>query len=105
MKIWIASLCGWILSMNILSSQTLEAFDPNANDRISNVAIQPDGRILMFGNFFLVGGLPRDGIARVNPDGSLDPTFNPSSDLGATCLAIQPDGKIIVGGNFTSLGG
>lgn len=46
-------------------------------------------------------------IARLNPDGSLDPAFNPG--LGANgevnAIAVQGDGKIIIGGAFTSING
>jgi uncharacterized delta-60 repeat protein len=105
MKLWTALLCGWTLSVNLLSAQTVDAFDPGVNDDVSAVAVQPDGSILMLGNFYLVGGLPRNGIARLNPDGSLDPTFNPGANPALDCFAVQPDGRIIVGGTFTNLTG
>ena len=59
----------------------LDGFDPNV-DGISGVAVtamavQPDGKILIGGNFnSTVGGQVRNGIARLNPDGTLDTAFN-----------------------------
>src|SRR5678815_245978 len=38
---------------------------------------QPDGKVLVGGAFTSVTGVPRRGIARVNPSGSLDASFNP----------------------------
>ncbi|HSU25879.1 MAG TPA: delta-60 repeat domain-containing protein, partial [Pyrinomonadaceae bacterium] len=71
----------------------------------SKVAIQPDGKIVVAGEYGLGVGNPAIGIARYNPDGSPDTTFGSGSgkvitllDLvcAATGLAIQPDGKIVV---------
>lgn len=70
------------------------------------VAVQPDGKILIAGNFTSVGASPRSRIARLNADGTLDSGFG---DVGVDTLevraiALQPDGKIIIGGDFTAVG-
>jgi uncharacterized delta-60 repeat protein len=54
-----------------------------------------------------MNGVTRNGIARVNSDGSLDPTFNPGNGFSTIPrqLLVQPDGKIIAVGNFTSYNG
>ncbi len=72
--------------------------------RVTSLAVQTDGKILVVGSFYTLGGQPRNSIGRLNPDGSLDTAFNPdppSSSLRS--LAIQPDGKILLGGDFNSL--
>lgn len=74
------------------------------------LAVRPDGEIFVAGYFSTYAGANRNSIALVNPDGSLDPTFNPPSGLTdydpeIRALATQPDGKILVGGFFTSLNG
>ncbi len=73
------------------------------------VATQPDGRIVIGGNFTSINGQPRNHIARLLPDGTLEglDTFNPGTGASAqiNCIALQPDGKILVGGNFTSFNG
>ena len=70
---------------------------------IHSLAIQPDGKIIIGGNFTSYRGTPISRIARINIDGSLDATFNPG--LGASALVnsitYQPDGKIIIGGAFS----
>ncbi|GAA5117743.1 choice-of-anchor D domain-containing protein [Luteolibacter yonseiensis] len=66
-------------------------------------AIQPDGRIIIAGNFTSVQSVPRNGIARLHADGSLDRGFDPGADGYVFCLAVQADGKIILGGRFTTL--
>jgi len=67
--------------------------------------IQPDGKILICGSFTSVQGVPRNSIARLNTDGSLDLDFNPNPDSRVRAVAVQADGKILVGGYFTNIGG
>src|SRR5207245_5958103 len=85
-------------------------FNPGANDIVDALAIQADGKIVVGGFFTTLGGggsgtSVRNHIARVNPDGTLDTSFDPGANAEITCLAIQADGKILVGGSFTTLGG
>jgi len=79
-----------------------------ADSGISDVLVQPDGRILIAGNFISVHGVARRGIARLNPDGTLDTTFlNGLSGAGGNVntMALSADGKIIAAGNFQSFNG
>ena len=66
---------------------------------------QPDGKVLVGGNFSTLGGQTRNYIGRLNPDGTLDTAFNPGAGGTVYSLAVQADGKILVGGYFTTLGG
>ncbi len=69
------------------------------------LAVQADGKILVGGGFTTLAGQTRNYIGRLNPDGSLDSSFNPGADGLVQSLAVQADGKILVGGSFTTLGG
>lgn len=79
----------------------------SASFSVYSLAVQSDAKILLAGAFTTFNGASRPHIARLNPDGSLDATFDPG--VGANgmtnCLAIQSDGKILLGGDFTSVGG
>ena len=44
-------------------------------------------------------------MARLNPDGTLDLSFDPDADSIVHSIALQPDGKIVVGGYFAAIGG
>jgi uncharacterized delta-60 repeat protein len=71
------------------------------------LARQDDGRVVLGGQFTMVNGVARRGIARVNTDGSLDTAFDPGSSALSASIAVlvmQRDGKILVGGGFSSLG-
>jgi uncharacterized delta-60 repeat protein len=88
----------------------LDGFDPNANGAIRVVVVQPDGKILIGGDFTTLspnGGAPvtRNRIARLNPDGTLDTAFDPNADNEVYAIAVQEDGKILAGGGFTDIGG
>ena len=44
-------------------------------------------------------------LGRLNPDGTLDTSFNAEANYGVSAIAVQPDGKIVVGGSFTTVPG
>lgn len=85
------------------------SFDPGlgASAIINTISIQSDGKIFIGGNFFLYNGTGRSCIARINPNGSLDTSFDPGigSNHYVYGSAIQSDGKIIAVGAFTSYNG
>jgi hypothetical protein len=63
----------------------LDGFDPNANGTVRVVVVQPDGKILIGGDFTAVApngrvSITRNHIARRNPDGTLDTAFNPNAN-------------------------
>ena len=65
-------------------------------------------RCLSVDSFSSVGGQPRNGLVRLNADGTLDVPFNPnltSLNDAVDAIAIQPDGKILVSGSFSFIGG
>ena len=72
---------------------------------IKALALQPDGKILVGGSFVTIDGQPRRRLARLLPDGALDPTFTAGANQDVWAIAIQPDGKIIVAGGFTEING
>jgi len=71
------------------------------NNIIDDIAVQPDGKILIGGNWG--GGFL---LIRYNSNGSLDTTFdgdgiatNPTFAGSITSMALQPDGKIVLAGS------
>jgi uncharacterized delta-60 repeat protein/uncharacterized protein (TIGR02145 family) len=77
------------------------------NNIVRSTLIQADGKIISGGTFTAYNGTVSNRIARINTDGSIDPTFNTGLgfDNDVFSIALQGDGKIIVGGNFTSFNG
>ncbi len=64
---------------------------------------QPDGKTILIGSFSSVLGIPRNNIARLNADDSLDLSFDPNTNSSISSVLVQPDGKIVIGGSFTTL--
>jgi uncharacterized delta-60 repeat protein len=70
-------------------------------------------RVLVGGEFYTIDGVSRTGIARLQPNGVLDRTFDPGTGVANSdgfsplvrALAVQPDGKVLIGGRFTSVNG
>ena len=95
-------------SVMVNANSPLDGFDPNANGLVRSIVVQPDGRILIGGDFTTLapnGGasVVRNYLARLNPDGTVDPTFNPNPNSSIEAMALQPDGKIVLGGDFNVL--
>jgi uncharacterized delta-60 repeat protein len=93
-----------------IAPSAVDGFDPNANGTIRAVVVQPDGKILIGGDFTTLSpnglnAIPRNHIARLNPDGTVDAAFNPNANNSVFAIAVQADGKILAGGLFTSVRG
>jgi len=72
------------------------------NSLINDLALLPDGRIAVVGNFSAFNGTSRLRVAIVNSDGTLDTTFVPApvATFAPDEIVVQADGKFIIGGNF-----
>ena len=71
-----------------------------------DVLRQPDGKLIVAGDFRSINGSPALRVARLLPDGQVDTTFNfPPADGDISAIALQADGKLLVGGHFTTVGG
>ena len=102
------------------SDGTLDsAFCVNASDgskinfSVYNIKIQSNQKILFSGDFSSYGTANRNGLVRLNSDGTVDTAFcaNASDNTKFSsspyiyALALQSDGKILVGGLFLSYAG
>lgn len=77
-----------------------------ANAIVRRLVVQPDGKLLVSGAFTSFNGIQRRNIVRLNQDGSVDTTFEVTSngDQQEAC-GVQSDGRIFVCGNFTTING
>jgi uncharacterized delta-60 repeat protein len=91
-----------------VNGQLDSSFAPNsgANGPINAVVSSPGGQFVIGGSFTSFDGQTRNRVARVNADGSLDTSFNPSGADGTVwATAVQTDGKVLIGGGFTHVNG
>lgn len=70
------------------------------NGWINKVHILENGKILIAGIFSNIGGNPREAVALLNTNGSLDTSFNLNlpPQTGIRAMDVQPDGKILIAG-------
>ncbi|MES2484647.1 MAG: delta-60 repeat domain-containing protein [Bacteroidota bacterium] len=91
--------------------QTFNPYDVGANtgtnDNIEALDVQSDGKLLIGGAFTKYGNQVIGRIARINPDESLDETFDTGTGANGTVTFVKclPDGKILICGYFTSFNG
>ena len=78
-----------------------------ADGAIRALTVLPTAQILIAGEFRLVNGQVRSGVARLQADGTLDGSFDAGLDpYGEVyCLAPLPDGRLIIGGSFEHVHG
>lgn len=78
-----------------------------ADADILGLSVQDDGKIIAVGEFTTLGGTNHGRVARLHPDGSIDPSFATGTGASGTirAVAIQSDGKIVVGGDFWTFNG
>ena len=85
-------------------------FNPGsgANDQVNAIALQPDGKVIIGGFFTVVSTTITRRVARLNPNGSVDTSFNPAvgfdqtngADNTVTEIQLLPDGKVMIAGAF-----
>ncbi len=88
---------------------TFLPFPNNPNNNVLTALRQPDGKILVGGDFTQWAGQNINRLVRLNADGSLDTAFNTALGTGpaasVNAFALLPDGRIVVGGSFTGYQG
>lgn len=107
-----------LLIITKYAAQVVVDIDPTfttgigANGDILKTVLQPDGKIIVYGNFTTYNNLPYTNFVRLNADGSLDATFNCGSSFspqtnsyGVIVITLQADGKLLLGGYFTGFNG
>ena len=97
------------------------AFDPTfisevrlcSDCDVRTLVLDPQGRILIGGRFDRLNDTSQTLVARVNPDGTLDSTFQasmykyPETGEGefVSSMVLQPDGRLLIAGFLTLING
>ena len=90
------SVDGTFVSPTITNGSNAATFD--------TVVIQPDGTLIVGGNFTSVNNIARRNLIRLTSTGNLDFLFFSKGADGAVRASLrQPDGKIVIGGEFSKV--
>jgi hypothetical protein len=95
-----------VAALNLDGSRAGDFVTPAIEGDVFAVALQPNGKIVIGGEFTRVNGVARSNVARLNRDGSLDESFDPGVGPNASvhALAVDRDG-ILIGGLFVTVEG
>jgi uncharacterized delta-60 repeat protein len=106
--------CGCIVRLNADGS-----LDTNfvvetgvSNNAVLCMAVLSDNKIIIGGEFRWVNGTNRNGIARLNADGTLDSSFDPGTGVAPVVpfplvshVTVEVDGGVLIAGDFFSVNG
>jgi len=78
-----------------------------ADNRIRDLIIQADGKVIIGGDFDNYNGVAKRRIVRLNIDGSIDSSYNIGTGALSNIwiITLQNDNKILIGGDFGSYNG
>lgn len=67
---------------------------------VLDIVRQPNGQLLVGGDFTEINGQAAGNVARLNADGTPDAAFTTACNGPVNSVALQPDGKVLLGGRF-----
>jgi uncharacterized delta-60 repeat protein len=76
---------------------------PGPDAFVNAVVAQPDGKVIIGGDFNKVNGVSHAKLARLFTDGTLDTNYTAFADGTVASLALQPDTNLVIGGVFTKV--
>ena len=93
--------------LSVATNLSATFLNPPAGGSVNSVLLQSDGKIIVSGGFIQVNDTPRNRIARLNPDGSVDTGFDPGTGLDGEAFSMdfQTDAKLLVAGLFLTADG
>ena len=71
--------------------RAVPAYDTNPNVSVFTITLLADGRMYVGGNFIMINGVSRNYLALLHADGSVDPTFDPGTNVVSAVQSILPD--------------
>ncbi|MDW9378640.1 T9SS type A sorting domain-containing protein [Chryseobacterium sp. JV558] len=114
MKYYNDDVAGNIVMFSLLAGDRISTFQnicKGFDTAPNKIFMQPDGKIILTGNFYAYNGQPRDRIVRLNADGSVDNNFKVYSPLlfhssqEPADIKFLSNGKILLGTEGTINGG
>jgi uncharacterized delta-60 repeat protein len=97
---------GLVLLNSVGAVDQTFSFAGGPNAAVKEMLLLENGQIIIAGEFTAYNGVVRNRLARLNPDGSLDTSFNPQAGPNGPVFAVCQQGdRILIGGAFTSVNG
>jgi len=93
-----------ITRLSILDGTTDQTWNPGFNGGVISTMAVSAGNVYVGGTFTSVGILPRNGLARLDLEGTVDLDWNPAPNGSVQKLALTGT-SVFVAGNFSTIGG
>lgn len=103
--IGLLALASGLAQAQNLPPLALPDLELRAAARVLDFAEQPDGGVVVVGEFTFIDGVPRSYLARLRPDGSLDPDWDLDFGGSVTNVVVDESGAAYVSGNFYFVNG
>ncbi|HYG33616.1 MAG TPA: hypothetical protein VEC99_02450, partial [Clostridia bacterium] len=87
------------------STGEVEATFPKVSGSVSTIISDGAGGWYVGGSFTAVGGLPRNNLAHIRSDRSVDPQWHPSANGGFVKCLVLSGNTLYAGGSFTNVDG
>ena len=98
------NLTGGFGSVDIVSGQSLAKQVSWQYGTVATLQTQPDGKVVVGGTFTSINDVPRNNLARLNVDGTVDTAWHPDPD--GSVNTVSTSGSVVyVAGQFVNIGG
>lgn len=87
-----------IAKLDYDTGEPIAGWDPDSNGTVEAIAIGPDDAVYLGGRFTTIGGAPRQRLAKLGTDGSLNDDWQPQAN--STVRALLVDGPDVYAGGF-----
>ncbi len=80
----------------------------NVDAQAHRAVVEPDGQIVVSGEFNFFGATAATKLMRLNENGTLDSAFSANAGFSNCCaasIAVDADGRIVMGGSFSQVAG
>jgi len=96
-----------LAAINTSTASATPAFNPNMTNTVNALALSSDGsQLYLGGNSFLINMIPRNNLAHILSNNTVDSAFNPNMNGQVGALTLSSDGSTLyAGGSFTTVGG
>lgn len=91
--------------LNNGNNDTTFALREGPDGPINDIIVEPDGKIIVGGQFTKIGGVKRAGVARLLPSGEVDLEFDPGFGGFVSQLALLHNGDVLAAGSFVEFNG
>jgi uncharacterized delta-60 repeat protein len=94
---------GFVRRLNVDGTVDSSFSEPSFDSSVEALAADSSGRLIVGGEFTMANGATHERLARLNADGSVDPSWTLGANNVVKAIAVSQS-SVLVGGAFTRIG-